>query len=158
VPAYPFASLFAHLDWANRLALETLRATPEPDAVRRLAHVLGAERVWLTRLRGEPQDTPVWPELTLGECERLAESNRAGYAAYLEGLAPDDLAREVDYVNSAGQAFRSRVDDILFHVALHGQYHRGQVALLVRGAGSAPAATDYIAFVRGVPAAVTPVR
>jgi uncharacterized damage-inducible protein DinB len=45
------------------------------------------------------------------------------------------------------------VDDILLHVALHGSYHRGQVALLVREAANKPAPTDYIGFVRGVPAA-----
>ena len=61
------------------------------------------------------------------------------------------LAREVDYRNSAGQAFRNRVDDVLAHVALHGSYHRGQLALLARQGGGTPALTDYIAFVRGAP-------
>ena len=150
--------LLAHLDWADRRALEVLRATPEPDAVRRFAHVLAAERVWLTRLRGEPPDTPVWPDLTLDECARLADENRAGYAAYVSALTPVELAREVAYTTSAGQALRSRVDDILLQVALHGQYHRGQLALLVRAAGGTPAPTDYIVFVRGAPAASTPVR
>jgi uncharacterized damage-inducible protein DinB len=43
-------------------------------------------------------------------------------------------------------------------VALHGSYHRGQIALLVRAGGSTPAPTDYIAFIRGAPAATrTPV-
>jgi hypothetical protein len=40
-------------------------------------------------------------------------------------------------------------------VVLHGQYHRGKVNLLLRQEGEQPAPTDYIAFVRGVPAAVT---
>jgi uncharacterized damage-inducible protein DinB len=151
------ARLYAHLDWADRRALETLRATPDPDATRLLAHVLAAEHVWLARLRGEPPSVPVWPELALDRCEALAEANRRGYADYLAALAPDDLAREVAYANSAGEAFRSRVDDVLLHVALHGQYHRGQVALLARFGGGAPLPTDYIAFVRGAPAAVTPV-
>jgi uncharacterized damage-inducible protein DinB len=38
-------------------------------------------------------------------------------------------------------------------VALHGAYHRGQIAQLLRQNGAQPAATDYIGFVRGVPAA-----
>jgi uncharacterized damage-inducible protein DinB len=42
---------------------------------------------------------------------------------------------------------------MLVHVALHGQYHRGQVALLLRASGFEPATTDYIAWTRGVPAA-----
>ena len=38
-------------------------------------------------------------------------------------------------------------------MALHGQYHRGKVNLLLRQGGHAPAPVDYVAFVRGVPAA-----
>ena len=56
---------------------------------------------------------------------------------------------------SAGQAFRSTLEDILLHVALHGAYHRGQLAMLVRDGHGEPAPTDYIAFVRGVAAART---
>ena len=48
------------------------------------------------------------------------------------------------------------MEDMLLQVVLHGCYHRGQVALVVRGAGAEPSPTDYIAFVRGAPAAVTP--
>lgn len=149
------ARLFAHADWANGRALDTLRATPEPDAVRFFAHLLAAEHVWLARLRGEPATLPVWPALSLDACAALAEENRAGYAAYLAALTPDLAAREVAYVNSAGQAFRSTAEDILLHVALHGHYHRGQVALLARRAGGVPNAADYIAFTRGAPAATT---
>jgi uncharacterized damage-inducible protein DinB len=36
---------------------------------------------------------------------------------------------------------------------LHGAYHRGQIALLIRQAGAVPAPTDYVAFVRGAPTA-----
>jgi uncharacterized damage-inducible protein DinB len=39
------------------------------------------------------------------------------------------------------------------HVAMHGSYHRGQITMLVRDAGAEPQPTDYIAFVRGAPAA-----
>ena len=157
MPDAVIARLFAHLDWADRRALEMLRATPHPDAVRRLAHVLAVEELWLARLERRAPSQPVWPDLSLDACAALAEESRARWAAYLAALAPESLAREVDYVNSAGEAFRSRVDDILVHVAMHGQYHRGQVALRVREAGGEAAGTDYIAFVRGAPAARTPV-
>jgi uncharacterized damage-inducible protein DinB len=150
--------LFAHLDWADRRALAMLRATPDRDAVRRLAHLLAAEEVWLARLEGRTPTQPVWPDLDLDACAALADANRARWASYLAALTPESLAREVAYTNSAGEPFRSRLDDILLHVLLHGQYHRGQVALLVRAAGGEPQGTDYIAFARGAPAAVTPVR
>jgi uncharacterized damage-inducible protein DinB len=157
VPPGPYARIFAHLDWADRRALDMLRATPHADALRRLAHVLAVEELWLARLEQRPPSQPVWPALTLDACAALADANRARWAAYLAALTPDALAREVDYVNSAGAPFRSRVDDVLLHVAMHGQYHRGQVALRVREAGGEPAGTDYIVFARGAPAARTPV-
>ena len=80
------------------------------------------------------------------------------YDRLLDGLDEAALARNVHYTNSAGLEFDSTVGDILLHVALHGAYHRGQIALLVRAGGSAPAPTDYIQFTRGAPAATrTPV-
>ena len=58
-------------------------------------------------------------------------------------------------MNSAGQSFETPVSDMLLQVALHGQYHRGKINLLLRQAHLPPTPTDYIAFARGVPAAVT---
>jgi uncharacterized damage-inducible protein DinB len=115
--------------------------------------VLGAEHVWLARLRQEPARVAVWPALELAGCRRLAEEVQRGYAELLAGLDAAGLEREVAYRNSAGDAFRSSRADILLHVALHGCYHRGQVALELRRAGAEPQPTDYIAFVRGAPAA-----
>ena len=51
--------------------------------------------------------------------------------------------------------YGEHLSPMLLQVILHGCYHRGQVALLVRDAGAEPSPTDYIAFVRGSPAAVT---
>jgi uncharacterized damage-inducible protein DinB len=149
------AKLFDHLEWADARALEGLRADPgsDPRALELYAHVLGAEHVWLTRVRQRPPRVAVWPTLSLDQCSALAAENATGFRALLADLGGDDLAREVPYVNSAGQAFRSAIGDILLHVALHGAYHRGQVALVVRAAGGTPSPTDYIAFVRGAPAA-----
>ena len=62
---------------------------------------------------------------------------------------PDALAREVEYQTSTGQVFRSTAADILTHVALHGSYHRGQIALLTRQGGGAPVPTDYVLYARG---------
>jgi uncharacterized damage-inducible protein DinB len=149
--------LFAHVRWADERALEALRGAPRAsaEALRVYAHVLGAEHTWLSRLRGEPPEVAIWPALTLDECAALASRNADGFEAFLDSLGPGDLAREVEYRNSAGDGFRTRIDDILLHVALHGSYHRGQVAMLLRQEGAVPLPTDYIAFVRGAPAATT---
>lgn len=147
--------LYGHLAWADARAIEALRGAPVPDpsALEILAHVLGAEHVWLTRIQQRPAAVAVWPAFDLDACARLADANRRGFEELITNADPDDLAREIAYVNSAGDTFRSTMEDILLHVALHGAYHRGQVALLVRRSGAEPRPTDYIAYIRGAPAA-----
>jgi len=146
--------LFAHLEWADAAVLDSFRASPPPPrALELYAHLLGAEHIWLARFRQTTPRHSVWPKLDIAQCAELARENAAQFKAYLDTADPAVLTTEMPYTNSAGQSFRTRVDDILLHVALHGSYHRGQVALLVREASVKPASTDYIAFVRGVPAA-----
>ncbi|HEX5075637.1 MAG TPA: DinB family protein [Gemmatimonadaceae bacterium] len=149
--------LIEHLKWADAAALEALRRSGGSDARTLMiySHVLGAEAVWIARLAGRPSDVAVWPVLTLEQAASLAARNAAELDAFVARLTPDDLGREIDYRTSDGRAFRSTVEDILLHTALHGSYHRGQIALLIRADGGEPAPTDYIAFARGAPAART---
>ncbi|MMZ69323.1 DinB family protein [compost metagenome] len=59
------------------------------------------------------------------------------------------LKEQIHYRTSNGESFATSIEDILTHVALHGSYHRGQIAASLRMAEIAPPATDYIFFVRG---------
>ena len=147
-------NLWRHAVWADAEMLRALSASPPPEAaVREYAHVLGASEVWLARLEGRAPRAPVWPTPSLREVDGLSRAVRDGYAALLATLAEADLGRGVTYVNSVGQTFTTAIGDILLHVALHGQYHRGKVNLLLRQAELPPAPVDYIGFVRGAPAA-----
>ena len=121
-----------------------------------MSHVIAAEEVWLSRLEHRPPRVPVWPTLTLAELEVLAATVHDGFARYWDTLADSDPESPVPYTNSAGQPFSNTVLDIVMHVGMHGQYHRGKVNLLLRQFGHSPAPVDYIAFTRGVPAATQP--
>jgi uncharacterized damage-inducible protein DinB len=147
--------MYDHVAWADHRAIQSLRTATAPPvkALEIMSHVLGAEDVWLARVNGRQATLAVWPSLDLSAVGGEAERIRAAYGAFVANLDDNALERHVRYRNSAGAEFVSRLDDILIHVALHGAYHRGQVALLVRQAGDAPEPTDYIAFVRGAPAA-----
>ena len=151
--------LWQHCAWADVALLAALREAPDAAATaaawREYAHVLGAEAVWLARLRGEPQRVAVWPDVDREQVAALADATHGGYAAYVARLDAAELGRRVAYTNSAGQAFESEAVDILLQVMLHGQYHRGRMNLLLRQADAAPAPVDYIAYVRGVPAATS---
>jgi uncharacterized damage-inducible protein DinB len=139
---------FTWNDWANREALRAARAAGEavPEARRLLAHMLGAERVWLARLSGEPSPLPVWPELTLDACEALLPELRRAWRKIL--AADDATAHRVTYRNTKGEEYTSDAGDIFSHVLLHGAFHRGQIAAAMRAAGCAPATTDFILAVR----------
>ena len=142
--------LYDHLAWADartQHALRAMHAVPL-DALRLYGHVLGAEEVWLSRLEGRDQELDAWPALDLDECAGQAVRIHGAFALMVETLSPGELARRVTYKNSKGEQFENTVEDILMHVALHGAYHRGQVARIVRGEGGAPQATDYIFFIR----------
>ena len=147
--------LWAHAVWADRQMLDALRAGGEPpaEALVEYAHVLGAEETWLARLEGRAPSAPVWPEPSLEDAAALAARVADGYGRLLEGLTERGLEERVTYRNSAGVEFTNTVGDILLHVPLHGQYHRGKVNLLLRQASREPAPVDYIAWVRGAAAA-----
>lgn len=143
--------LWQHLRWANAEIARALRGAPVEDAAarREFAHLVGAEEVWLARLERRPARAAVWPDLPLDAAVALAADTVTGYHELLARLRDDELGAPVAYTNSAGQAFETPAGDILLHVALHGQYHRGKLNLLLRQGGKEPAPVDYIAFVRG---------
>jgi len=140
------------MTWADGQSLAALRdhAAGQSEALPLFAHVLAAEETWLARLETRAPRCPVWPTLSIPECETLAAEIARGYQAYLEKLTESDLASVVRYRNTKGDEFASSVLDILTHVVIHGAYHRGQIARIIgRGGGQAPS-TDYIAYVRSV--------
>lgn len=143
-------NMFEHLHWANQTILEALQnAEASGKAVSLFAHTLHAERVWLTRLQGKDSaGMPIWSDRDLAFCAELLQQNAEGYAEFLADAAASDPQRIVAYSNSKGSPFETSVGDILTHVALHGQYHRGQINLCLRESGIEPVGVDYILFVR----------
>jgi uncharacterized damage-inducible protein DinB len=141
-----FRREFAHDDWANREVLSALRALLDPPegCVRWLAHVAGAELLWLARLRGEPSPVAVWPSFTLAELGPRIDEARSQWRRLLDETDEHALASEIRYVNSKGEPWSSLVQDVLSHVLLHGAYHRGQIASALRAAGFEPPVTDFI--------------
>ena len=151
--------LLDHASSADREVLRALGAHPvrvPPEALREMAHIIGAQEVWLARLEGRVPRLAVWPELTLSDIEPELERVHASLSQYLASREEASLSDVISYTNSAGRSFRDKASDILLHVFLHSQYHRGRINLLLRQAGLDPAHADFIAFVRGVPAATHP--
>ena len=145
-----FARLLRYAAWADRRALEALRAAPaaQAEALPWLAHLLAAEHVWLARLEQRPPRLAVWPSLTLEACAALVTENEQGYRDYLAHLDDDQCNMVVRYTNTQGEAFATSAADILTQVVTHGSYHRGQIAKAIGRSGTTAVNTDFITFVR----------
>lgn len=150
-----FTRLFRHVEWADARVLESLRSAQNPQkrGQELYSHILGSEHTWFCRIQGTAPRVDVWPVLTLDECESLRTENTSAFRDLVSRLSPDLLEKPITYRNSAGDQFTSTVEDILTHVAMHGSYHRGQIAAALRAGGDTPSPTDYIAFARGAAAA-----
>jgi uncharacterized damage-inducible protein DinB len=113
-----------------------------------MAHVLGTEYVWFSRIKAEKSLMPVWPELNLTEAQQHAQDLARIWSTYLDALDEAASARNIVYQNTKGETWSNSVEDILTHVIMHSTYHRGQIASDMRAAGNTPAYTDFIHGIR----------
>ena len=141
---------FAYDEWANREVLAGLRASAHPTErpLQLLAHILAAERLWLERIRKEPQSLSVWPDFSFDQCQAQIAELAQLWRELFGQLSTARLSEEITYKNSKDEPWSSTVQDVLTHVVLHSAYHRGQIASQVRAGGEAPAYTDFIHAVR----------
>lgn len=148
-----YRDFFEYDRWCNRRIVEILQQhTPAgADPGRLLAHIVGAGRVWLTRVAGGDYSglTP-WPELTLDECTALAEELYTGWMNYLDSRSDATLDETITYTTTKGEPFTTSIRDILTHVNNHSTYHRAQIARALKGEGIMPPVMDYIVYARDV--------
>jgi uncharacterized damage-inducible protein DinB len=144
-----FRGLFSYDEWAIARSLGSIDATIESKAKLLLSHILLAERIWLMRLLGEDSSAiPTFKEFPIDECERMAAELHRGYIEFIDSLSEEDLDRSITYKNTKGAKFTTPIREVLTHVGLHGVYHRGQIAWLVREDGGTAVSTDFITFTR----------
>jgi uncharacterized damage-inducible protein DinB len=144
--------MLEHAVWANRQLLAAVRESGggSPEALRLFRHIAIAEQVWITRLNGETSAhlQPWADNADLDSIESLIASNEQQYRAYMAELTEEKLDANLSYANQSGAMFQTPIRDILTHVALHGQYHRGQINRMLREDGGEPQALDFILFAR----------
>lgn len=144
-------TMYEHVNWANQRILETLQSIEDEnkEAIRLFSHLLFSEKVWITRLRGlDSSGLPIWSEVDIEFCAKLVMQNKESLTTFFADLATTNLEQLISYTNSKGTEFKNSVRDILTHVALHGQYHRGQINSRLRADGIEPVPIDFITFVR----------
>ena len=138
--------MFAFDHWANTVSLDAVApvAQQAPASMAWLNHILGAKCIWLARVTGTPPPFGVNP--SFGPADLRAQFVQADedWTRFLATQGEQDVMRVIDYLNLKGDPFSSRLGDILAHVPVHGQHHRGQVNADLRAAGVAPPVIDFI--------------
>lgn len=150
-----FTRLFQYDVYTNQVILDAIIEAGEPEkAVQLMAHILAAQRIWLNRCLGLPQNTvELWvgPDTPAADlAEKMKEIHQA-WVALLGDFTNEDFEKTIYYKNLKGDKWESTLVDILTHVINHGTHHRAQIGqqLKFAGAGSLPV-TDYIAYIRQI--------
>ncbi len=152
-------TLYDYNAWANARVLGAVEPLA-PEAFLRdlknsfssvrdtLAHILGAEWIWLRRWHGESPsqilsatDFPDLPSLK----DRYAAVEKERHV-FLEGLSEERLAQPFQYKDMAGKAHSLLLIQSLQHLVNHGTYHRGQITTMLRQLGATPVSTDMSRF------------
>lgn len=139
--------LFTYEDWASRRLLETaLRTEGRPERVDVLCtHLLAAQHIWTQRIRGTEPLLKIGEPLPPAQWLNWAQRNIDDIKTL---LAEGQTQRIITYRNYRGETYRNSMEDILHHVLLHGAYHRGQIAQLLRPQVDEIPPTDYIQYAR----------
>ena len=141
---------FSYNQWANQEVLHALGAAGGGDkrSLQLMSHICAAEKLWLERLKQQPQTLPVWPEFDLDRCRQETTELTALWNEHLELITAGDISQTISYKNSKGEPWSNSIVDVLTHVVMHSAYHRGQIASHMREAGQKPAYTDFIHGIR----------
>lgn len=113
-------------------------------------HLVAARRIWLFRL-GIAKTPPaaLFPEkVTLSELKAQWNDAAEQWKTYLAKVTDEELVKPFEYQSLDAGRFRNTVEEVLTQLFGHSSYHRGQIAMLVKTAGGAPAITDFIFWAR----------
>lgn len=151
-------TLFDYSAWAtDRILARVEQLTPAqfttapsdtlPSVRQMLAHMLGAETLWLTRLRTgesairvEAADFPDPAAL-----RRAFAEQRAAIGAFLDTLSDERLAQPVRF-ERRGATLELLLWQVLFQLVNHGTQHRSEVAAILTEYGHSPGDLDFLFY------------
>ena len=145
--------LYRHQAWADaahwRAVMASEAARGDADLKARLIHIHGVQQVWLGRWQGVDLGFPR-PEDhgAIEDTLHFARACHAALAAFLSLQREADLPAPITYRNLAGETFTQPLGDLMLHLPLHSQYHRGQTAMRLRQLGAPAPGTDLVTWQR----------
>jgi uncharacterized damage-inducible protein DinB len=146
--------------WATAKAIESGESLSHEELTRdmqtshssvfgTLAHIYGADWIWLKRLSEGVSPTfrevPAVSDLT--ELRTAWRNVQAQLISFAGGLDDADWSRMVEYrLMNGNAAVPTPIYETLLHVVNHGTYHRGQIVTMLRQMGAEPIPTDFIRY------------
>ena len=128
--------------WSDKVMFDAVAALPEGEAVKpraslfrnmvhTLNHIYVIDRIWQAHLEGldhgyDARNTRDHPPLA--ELWRLQQEVDAWYVAWADGQTGASLDETVNYTLIGGNRGAMTRGEILLHVVMHTNYHRGYVA------------------------------
>tara|TARA_R110001592_G_scaffold59831_2_gene181755 strand:+ start:10500 stop:10949 length:450 start_codon:yes stop_codon:yes gene_type:complete len=144
-----FTRLYEYNIWANNLFVDVLKSNVyKNEKITTLFHHIGnAQLIWLDRITHSEEDVPeVWTEGSLPDAIELVNRSSQRWLDFI--YSQEEYENVIEYKNSKGETYETRISDILTHVANHSTHHRGQLATLLREEEITPPTSDFIFYVR----------
>jgi uncharacterized damage-inducible protein DinB len=136
-----WATLFKYKAWANDKILTTMKLVDEKAhpaesriAIRILNHTYVVDRIFaanLQRLEHAYKATNTADTPTLEELELAVKKSDQWFLEYVSMLEPSALGESIDFTFTDGALGRMSREEMLAHLLMHGDYHRGAISFIL---------------------------
>ncbi|MCZ6841633.1 MAG: DinB family protein [SAR324 cluster bacterium] len=101
-----------------------------------LNHILLADRIWISRILGEPFTFNKLSDRLCGSLESLAVERKLTDEVLIDLMEGEqNFGREIAYTNSSGAPFSQPLQQILIHLFAQQHHHRGQISQMCHERG-----------------------
>ena len=114
-----------------KLFKEESQSAERHAAIRTLNHTYVVDRIFaatLQRLKHEYTATNTTETPTLDQLGSSIKGSDAWYVDYASTLTPKTLSESIDFAFTDGALGRMTREEMLAHLLLHGDYHRGSIS------------------------------
>ena len=149
-------NMYEYHVWANKVLLERIKELPGSvlyeevkssytNIAQTFSHIYVVDVMWLQVLKGVSMQEALENSMALLERTNLYSVNK--FVESFEELASQysqkDLEQKIDLNNPWSGARKTAYSEMLFHVANHGTYHRGNITTMLRQLGYASTMNDF---------------
>ncbi len=146
--------IFSYKAKANDEILAAMRQFDDPSpakeiAIRVLSHTYVVDRIFAANLRRAEHgytspNTSHAPSLQ--ELSAAIKTSDQWYVDYVSRLDEAQLAERIDFTFTDGLPGRMSREEMLMHVTVHGEYHRGQISFIMMENSITPPGDGFTSF------------